>query len=358
MSVRKRRHESGRVTWEVRFRDGARHRSKSFATRKDAEAFQAQVTIAKRTESLQVLDRGKVTLAAFGEKWWVGHAQSRLAESTRHNYANAWNRYVLPSLGDRRLRDITPRIIEEWRNQLETAGVGPATVRKSMAVLQSCLQRAVVWGELNSNPCREVRKPTARRQREVRPLMPAEIDMMLNFLKQEGKHRDATIVAVLGYAGLRPSEALALTWDQVREHTLLVEGSVSFGVMKTTKTRRSRTVRIQQPLRTQLLDWQMRSGSRTGLVFPAHNGSPWSREAQKSWQRRVFRAAAISAGRPDATPYTLRHSFASQLIADGCSVVEVAAELGHAPTMTLDTYAHVFAEMAPRADRSPIKALN
>jgi hypothetical protein len=53
---------------------------------------------------------------------------------------------------------------------------------------------------------------------------------------------------------------------------------------------------------------------------------------------------------PKARPYDLRHSFVSLLIAQGASVVEVAAQAGHAPTMTLDTYAHLFDESkAPSA---------
>lgn len=47
-----------------------------------------------------------------------------------------------------------------------------------------------------------------------------------------------------------------------------------------------------------------------------------------------------------ARPYYLRHSFASLMIQAGYSPVELAAELGHAPTLTLNTYAHVFSEFA------------
>ena len=45
-------------------------------------------------------------------------------------------------------------------------------------------------------------------------------------------------------------------------------------------------------------------------------------------------------------PYDLRHSFCSLLIAEGASVVEVAAQAGHSPTMTLNTYGHVMDELA------------
>jgi len=44
-------------------------------------------------------------------------------------------------------------------------------------------------------------------------------------------------------------------------------------------------------------------------------------------------------------PYDLRHSFRSLPIQEGQSVVEVAAQAGHAASMTLNTYAHVFEEL-------------
>lgn len=44
-------------------------------------------------------------------------------------------------------------------------------------------------------------------------------------------------------------------------------------------------------------------------------------------------------------PYALRHSFASLQIYAGLPIPEIAQQLGHSPAMTLDTYAHVIAEL-------------
>jgi hypothetical protein len=49
---------------------------------------------------------------------------------------------------------------------------------------------------------------------------------------------------------------------------------------------------------------------------------------------------------PNARPYDRRHSFVSLPIVQGVTVVEVASQAGHAPTMTLDTYAHLFNDLA------------
>jgi hypothetical protein len=44
-------------------------------------------------------------------------------------------------------------------------------------------------------------------------------------------------------------------------------------------------------------------------------------------------------------PYDPRHAFCSLLIGESMSVVEVARQAGHAPTMTLATYAHPIADL-------------
>ena len=118
---------------------------------------------------------------------------------------------------------------------------------------------------------------------------------------------------MLAYAGLRPSEALALHWSDVRAQTILVQRALSLGEDADTKTHQHRTVRLLAPLRDDLELWR---GSTSGnqLVFPGHDGEPWKLPAYQSWRRRAFRRAFQGAGVDHTTPYALRHSFASLLL--------------------------------------------
>ncbi len=84
--------------------------------------------------------------------------------------------------------------------------------------------------------------------------------------------------------------------------------------------------------------------AQTDLIFPAPDGSAWNADRARNWRKRTFADAAEAAGVPTTRPYDLRHSFISLLIAQGASVVEVASQASHAPTMTLDTYADLFDE--------------
>jgi integrase len=333
----------------VRWRQGGRNRSKVLGRKRDAEAFDAELRRRKRVGDLAGLDSGKETLAEFGAEWWRLYAEPNLAPTTLRVYAMLWDTHVLPRLGSYQLRELTPAVINRFRLELENEGAGRVSIAKALTLLQGVLQRACEWERLASNPARAARKPRTTRTRTVTPLPPPTVERVRDWLRQRDLIRDASLVSVLAYAGLRPGEALALTWGHVRERTLLIEAAVSLGEVGETKTRRRRSVRLLAPLAHDLAEWRLRAGRPQPhtLVFPGHDGGPWSGAAYKNWRRRVFAPAAAAAGLTGSRPYDLRHSFVSLLIAEGCNVVEVARQAGHAPKMALDTYSHVFEDFDP-----------
>ena len=166
----------------------------------------------------------------------------------------------------------------QFRSDLESDGIGVEAIRKSMAMLQGILQRAVEWERLRSNPVRAVRKPPKRRQRAIVPFPPATIEQLRAALLRDGRLRDATLISVLAYAGLRPQEALALTWGHVRERTLPIEQAVADGELKGQKTGKPpRTVTLLDPLKQDLAEWRLQQGRppTTEFVFPTSDGTPW-----------------------------------------------------------------------------------
>jgi len=137
----------------------------------------------------------------------------------------------------------------------------------------------------------------------------------------------------------------------VRAQTILVQRALSLGEDADTKTHKHRTVRLLVPLREDL-ERCRRSATGSRLVFPGHDGEPWSLPAYQSWRRRAFRRAVEAAGVDHTTPYALRHSFASLLLHEGRSVIYVARQLGHDARLTLTRYGHVIDELddQPRID--------
>lgn len=349
MSVHKEVRRSGDIVWRVRWREGGHNRSRAVGRKRDAVAFDAEIRRRQRTGEIRQLDAGRQTLGELAEEWLTVHARPNLAPSTVAVYVGLYDRHIDPRLGAVAIRDLDALRCQSFAADLAAAGIGPAARRKSLALLGAIVQRAVEWGRLPANPVRTVRLPSARPSRDVRPLAPSTVEAM----RAACDPRDAALVSVLAYAGLRPQEALALRWRDIGERTLTVDAA---------KTGRRRSVRLLAPLAADLRQWRMASGRPVvdALVFPGHDGAAWSTEAYKNWGRKAargvkrdgkragspgpFARAAEVAGVPEATPYTLRHSFCSLLLHEGRSVVYVARQLGHGPQLTLGTYGHVIDE--------------
>lgn len=354
----------------VRWREGGRNRQRNFTRRRDAEAWDAEVRRRQQLGPLAValLDAGTETLDEYVTgAWGAGHLPT-LAPKTRRHYAGLYDHHLSPQLGAIPLREITVETVKAWQASRLAAGGGPTAVRQALDLLGTILRAAVDAERIASNPVPRVKKAPRPRRAEVRPLAPVTVEAMREAIRagvprteprkaksRKGERvaisanppRDRALVSVLAYAGLRPGEALALRWGDVRENTLLIEHAVSLGTVKSTKTNASRTVRLLDGLRLDLAEWRMAAGRPTdsALVFPAADGNVWTEAAYESWSRRMFRRAATAAGRADATPYTLRHSFASLLLHEGRNVIYVARQLGHDPQLTLSRYGHVMAEL-------------
>jgi len=347
MSVERLERKNGHV-YRVRWRDElGRAHSRVVGRKRDADALDQELRRAKRLGAAAPINTSSETLEEFAKLWWSRHVAPNLARHTREGYASALDVHLIPRIGDYRLSQLTVEVISDLRAAMTADGVGDTAVRKALTVLQSILQRAVEWRRIDRHPVRDVRKPSQARTRVVRPLSPVTVERMRAYLLARDRPLDATLVSVLAYAGLRPGEAIGLRWHDLGERTLLVERSVAFGQLKSTKTASTRSVRLLAPLRADLLNWraQTRHGEDLDLIFPSPDGSPWNADRVRNWRKRAFAEAAENAQVPNARPYDLRHSFVSLLIAQGATVVEVARQAGHAPTMTLSTYAHLFDEL-------------
>ena len=203
-----------------------------------------------RSPRQRVKRNGRQRLESFVDEWWVLYAEPNLERSTLAVYRWAWEHHARPRLGSLRLRDVTPLTVARFRAALEADGVGAETIRKTLTLLQSVFQRAVEWQLLEANPVRAARKPPVGRARAVPAIGPAIVEAMRADLRARGRARDARLIMLLAYAGLRPGEALGLEWRHVRERTLLVEQAVSDGQLKGLKNRRRpRAVRLLAPLR-------------------------------------------------------------------------------------------------------------
>jgi len=378
MSVEKRTNGDGTRAWRVRWREGDRNRARSFRTRRDADLFEADLVRRRRLGTLATLDAGQMTLDRFVADVWAPQRAADLKPATRRFYAGLYRAHIGPEFADVPLREITPQRVAAWQAARVKAGGGRKAIREALSLLGGLLGYAVELEHLQVNAARAVR-PVKRAQRQsVRPLAPAAVEAVRRVLSApmpvqvpdsrdgrrrraygqpdqrtaQTRQRDAALVSVLAYAGLRPGEALALCWDNVRDSTLLVEHAVDgTGGRKATKTDHARTVRVLDALAHDLREWRLAAGRppKTALIFPRSDGGLWTKADWDNWRDRTWRKACPRADLdPIPRPYDLRHSFASLLLAEGRAIHYVAEQLGHGAEQTLRTYGHVIADYRDR----------
>jgi integrase len=353
VSVEKRQRQKGYV-YIVWWKDASRNsHNKTFNLKRDADAFDAKIKLAKRSGDLEELDIGKETFTQFEKEWWTLYAQRHLAEKTRKQYRYLLDRYVLPTFRDEQIRRMTTVAILEWSEGLLGVGVGDETVRKTLGMVQGIMQRAVEWGRLRVNPVRSVKKPSGARKRTIRALSPSQVEGLRASVPTLA---DKTLISVLAYGGLRPGEALALTWGDVTKRTIRIDKAVSLGETKDTKTEKHRTVPMLRHLAQDLNELRMASGrpADSALVFPRTQGGLWREHTYRNWRRRVYKPAAEAIGLSKTSrPYDLRHSRAALLYAEGVNPAEIAKIMGHSVETLSSSYTHVISELAGAGPQNP-----
>lgn len=324
--------------YKVRWRDGVGvHRSKRFerGEKAIAVAFEAEVKRAKRLGYLPQLQAATKTISEVGVEWRAAKLHQK-APATRKLYEWLWDSQVLPHLAGARVAELTPADVEAWLGRLKTGAVAK---RKAAALLHQVFNFAIKAGYVVHNPCAVADRPRLPAREPVRPPAPATIETIRRALIARDRPGDATLVAAMAYAGLRPQEALGLTWDDVRAHSLLVRAA---------KTRSFRTVHLLSPLIADLAEWRLLTGGRLELVFPTSRGTPWTSTDYGNWRARIWHGTKRNPGvaPPGTRIYDLRHTFVSLLLRDPrYSRVEVAAQAGHSLEVQDRTYAHVIAEL-------------
>lgn len=338
------RAQSGK--WLVRYRDAGRNRSKTFSLKADADRFDADVRRRRELGELILSRRDVPTLREEATDWLAG--KTDLSPVTEAHYANLLRLHILPQLGAVRLVDLRPRLLDQWQRGLMGKGGGTRTVQQARMVLSQILTRAVAHEYLQANPLSAISAPR-HRAREVEPATVEQVEAMRGYFLDRNDRTGAALISVLAYVGLRPpQESHGLMWSDLEGGTLRVRRRNVYGRIERglKANKRERVVKLPGPVAAELAELRLRLGRATGIIFARSDGGPLNKSDWGNYSRRGFARARASAGLSGAfTPYDLRHTCASLMIAAGRPPTEVANRLGHSVAQSVNTYQHLIEAM-------------
>jgi integrase/recombinase XerD len=237
----------------------------------------------------------------------------------------------------RSLRRAGPDDIVGYLERLRIRGLRPASVARRISALRGLYQHLVREGALRRDPTEHLEAP--RRTRALPRTLPREaVAALVESPDLTGPRgvRDRAVLELLYATGMRASECLGLTLDDI---------NLSAGyVVCTGKGRKQRLV----PVGAEAAQWvgrylrDIRPGYTrvrdSGRLFVNPRGGRLSR--QSLWT--IVRHAAARAGlRQRISPHVLRHSFASHLLEGGADLRSIQAMLGHVDIATTQIYTHL-----------------
>lgn len=313
----------------------------------------ATVAVCKRDID-RFVQRQEITLTAFAASAGVSRATVNAARN-RERISRESAEKISAALGE--------KLTAAFTLEKNMAPLAPATVLAFHRTLSAILSKAVKWGYLQNNPADRAEKPKLDRQ-EAAYLEENDARRLLALLQKEPIKWRAVITFDL-LSGLRRGELLGLRWEdvdldnsliQIRQTSNYLPGlGVYTGTPKNTTSRRP--LRLSRAAVLMLLEYQRwQDGQKAALfdawedqdnrVFTSDTGKPIFPDSVTAWFSDFVRRSEL----PKVTVHSLRHTYASLMIADGTPLVVISHHLGHAQVSTTNNiYSHVIASAEARA---------
>lgn len=273
-------------------------------------------------------------IQAFLDQLWLDKGVS---EHTLSAYGTDLTKFALfLQQQGQQLTTVDPLLLNNYLAYRVDQGFSPRSTSRALSSLRRFYRYLHKTRQISENPLADVFNPKIGRSLP-KTLSEQDVDLLLAApdVSDLIQFRDKVMLEILYAAGLRVSELVALTLQQIN----LRQGLVRV----TGKGKKERLVPLGETA-VQWLDQYLRQGrgllldGQSDVVFPSSRGQQMTR--QTFWHRIKFYAkvAGISA---ELSPHTVRHAFATHLLNHGADLRVVQLLLGHSDLSTTQIYTHV-----------------
>lgn len=308
-------------------------------------------------ESKRITD---LTFKDLSEIFIEKYCKPNISAVTTCGYKKSLKR-ILPIIGSKKLKDITPFVLDSMYQKLRVAKDGHELGYHSnynyYKLINVMFNQAIRWEIMDKNPNSKANKPK-KEHKEKNFYDVNQVKRLLDVLENESIKYKLLVVLALD-SGARRSELCALRWSDIDLETRMMSITKSLKVFngivdeKTTKTESSiRTIKLSEStinLIKEYKEWQE--------AYKKVNGKKWT-----SKDNRIFTSVDGGYMHPSTCDHTLRkivrkynldpicfhelrHTCASLLINSGVDPKTVSKRLGHSDTsITMEIYTHAFEE--------------
>ena len=232
--------------------------------------------------------------------------------------------------------DVTVDDVSDFKTHLNTIGLSPASVSRSLSALRSLFQYLISQGVVEHNPAREI--PNDKFEKKGPQVLTAkEIETLLaqpNTSDIKGK-RDKAMLELLYATGIKVSELISLNLEDV---------NLQLSFVRCGAGEKERFVSLY-PLALRALSVYLDSARKLLVLHPDEKALFVNVQGERMTRQgfwKILKSYAESAKiQKDITPHTLRHSFAAHLLENGANIHDIQEILGHSDISSTMRYAQL-----------------
>lgn len=289
--------------------------------------------------------------------YWIDTECDYYEPSWLKNLNGYLENHIKESIGNVKLKDLTPSHIDMLYRKLRKGGTSPQTIKHVHNMLSKALTKAVKLKLIFINPVNDVTTPKISKAFRKRKLSVWTMDELQTFLHVAKGSRWYIAFLLAAYTGARQGEILAIRWENIdfRNSRLTIDSSIS---------RDTKGYKVGEP---------KTESSYRNIILPQHVMDELSKQKERRYEKdarlfnkpkdfvvRTFSGGFVNqknfakewyklledSGLPKIRFHDLRHTHATLLLENGINIKAVSARLGHATSaITMDIYSHVTPKM-------------
>ena len=233
----------------------------------------------------------------------------------------------------KRIEKLERKDLREWIARMSRDGLAPSSISRAVSAARGFFRFLMLDNHIQKHPAEDLKTP---QRSSPLPKFLSEDEMERLLLAPDIKTdigvRDRALLELMYAAGLRVSELCGLRAADVELDAALIR---CHG--KGSKERRIPIGKSAVHWLQRYLGIRKQFGNEAKPELFLHHGHAMTR--QIAWA--IIKRHAATAGVPDISPHTLRHSFGTHLMQHGADSRSVQALLGHSDISTTEIYTHI-----------------
>lgn len=306
------------------------------------------------------IEPSRMTVEQWAETWMKEYKLNTTKASTYFSYGKALKLHILPVIGNYKLKDIRPEMIQKLLNDMYAENYSYSVLSQIQAVAYQMLKQAVNNDLINKNIAEKTILPCKKEKTERYVL---SVDEQKRFIKAAKESYMGECFIFLLATGLRIGEMCSLTWDDIdfEKEMISINKTVVYckdyygseskwnTIINSPKSKSSiRMIPLLPDIVEMLRDLKEKQEiikkmyrenyKDRNLVFCTKTGNFFRHSHVSETLKRIAKKAAL----PEFGVHCLRHTFATRGLENGIELRVMQDLLGHSNLkMTADLYSHV-----------------